>query len=108
MTLFGSKYIAEECSLLLRAENEKSVFGDLLGIWIANYSDLLFRVSELETGAFNDALNSYEVEKVGEALASLNVTPGSLLNHEVLHKWKLGDRLFINTKNDLADLCEHA
>ena len=31
------------------AENERPVFGDLLGVLIANGTDLLFRVAELET-----------------------------------------------------------
>lgn len=29
ITLYGAKYIPNECSLLLRAENDKPVFGDL-------------------------------------------------------------------------------
>lgn len=41
ITLYGTKYIPNECSLLLRAENEKPVFGDLLGIWIVNGSDVI-------------------------------------------------------------------
>ena len=44
ITLYGTKYIPNECSLLLRAENENPVFGDLLGIWIVNGTDVIFRV----------------------------------------------------------------
>ena len=47
--LYGTKYISNECSLIVWAENERPVFGDLLGVWIANGTDLLFRVAELET-----------------------------------------------------------
>ena len=46
--LYGTKYISNECSLIVWAENERPVFGDLLGVQIANGTDLLFRVAELE------------------------------------------------------------
>jgi len=106
VTLHGTKYICNECSLILRAENEKPVFGDLLGIWIANDTDVLFRVAELETLGFNDTLNSYEVEKLGQAQAALHIAPHNLLSYEVVHKWEVDHKVFINTKHDLSDLCD--
>lgn len=106
VTLYGTKYIPNECSLLLRAENEKPVFGDLLGIWIANGVDVIFRVAELETVTFSDTLNSYEIDKLGQAMAALYITPDSLLSHEVLHKWELDHKMYINTKYDVTDLCD--
>lgn len=106
VTLYGTKYIPNECNLLLRAENEKPVFGDLLGIWIANGVDVIFRVAELETVTFSDTLNSYEIDKLGQAMAALYITPDSLLSHEVLHKWELDHKMYINTKYDVTDLCD--
>ena len=106
ITLYGTKYIPNECSLLLRAENEKPVFSDLLGIWIVNGTDVIFRVAELETVTFSDSLNSYEIDKLGQALSALYITPDSLLSHEALHKWELDQKMYINTKYDVTDLCD--
>lgn len=105
ITLYGTKYIPNECSLLLRAENEKPVFGDLLGIWIVNGTDVIFRVAELETVTFSDT-NSYEIDKLGQAMSALYISPDSLLSHEVLHKWELDQKMYINTKYDVTDLCD--
>ena len=105
ITLYGTKYIPNECSLLLRAENEKPVFGDLPGIWIVNGTDVIFRVAELETVTFSDT-NSYEIDKLGQAMSALYITPDSLLSHEVLHKWELDQKMYINTKYDVTDLCD--
>lgn len=103
ITLYGTKYIPNECSLLLRAENEKPVFGDLL---VVNGTDVIFRVAELETVTFSDTLNSYEIDKLGQAMSALYITPDSLLSHEVLHKWELDQKMYINTKYDVTDLCD--
>lgn len=106
VTLYGTKYLSKECSLILRAENEKPVFGDLLGIWIANDTDVLFRVAELEKLGFNHTLDSYKVEKLGHDQAALYIAPHNLLTHEVVHKWEVDHNVFINTKHDLSDLCD--
>lgn len=106
VTLHGTKYLSNECSWILRSENENPVFGDLLGIWVANDTDVLFRVAELETIRVNHSLNSYKVEKLGQAQSALNIAPRSLLTHEVVHKWQVDHKLFINTKHDLSDLCD--
>ena len=106
VTLYGTKYIPNECSLLLRAENEKPVFGDLLGIWIANGVDVIFRVTELETVTLSDSLNSYEIDKLEQAMAALYIIPDSPLSHEVLRKWELDHKMYINTKYDVTDLCD--
>lgn len=82
------------------------IFGDLLGIWIVNGTDVIFRVAELETVTFSDTLNSYEIDKLGQAMSALYITPDSLLSHEVLHKWELDQKMYINTKYDVTDLCD--
>lgn len=68
--------------------------------------NVLFRVSELETLAFNDTLNAYHVEKLGQAMGLHYITPVSLLSHEIFHKWELNQKLYINIKYDLSDLCD--
>ena len=102
----GTKYICSECTLIVRAENEKLVFGDLLRIWIADDSDVLFRIVELETIGFNHTLNFYKVEKLGQAQAALMIATHNLLTYEVVHKWEVGHRNFINTKYGLSDLLD--
>lgn len=106
VTIYGTKYIPNECCLFVRCENEKPIFGDLLGIWMTNDNNVLFRVSELETLAFNDTLNAYHVEKLGQAMGLHYITPVSLLSHEIFHKWELNQKLYINIKYDLSDLCD--
>ena len=71
------------------AENERPVFGDLLGVLIANGTDLLFRVAELETLGFNNTLNSFEVDKLGQAKSVVYIAPHNLLNH----KWEVNNKL---------------
>ena len=99
VTLYGTKYISNEFSLILWAENEKPVFGDLLGVWIANGTDVLFRVAELETLGFNHTLNSFEVDKLGHARSALYIAPHNLLTHEIVHKCEVDNKVFINTKH---------
>ena len=77
----------------------------MLGIWIANGNDLLFRVAELETLGFNNTLNSFEVDKLGQAKSVVYIAPHNLLNHEIVHKWEV-NKVFVNTKYDLSDLCD--
>lgn len=91
--LYGTKYISNECSLIVWAENERPVFGDLLGVQIANGTDLLFRVAELETLGFNNTLNSFEVDKLGQAKSVVYIAPHNLLNHEIVHKWEVNNKL---------------
>ena len=61
----------------------------MLGIWIANGNDLLFRVAELETLGFNNTLNSFEVDKLGQAKSVVYIAPHNLLNHEMCINGKL-------------------
>lgn len=51
---------------------------DLLGVWIANGTDVLFRVAELETLGFNNTLNSFETEKLSQAKLVLYIAPHKL------------------------------
>ena len=39
-------------------------------------------------------------------MSALYITPDSLLSHEVLHKWELDQKMYINTKYDVTDLCD--
>jgi len=67
---------------------------------------VLFRIAELETIGFNHTLNSYEVEKLGQAQAALMIAPHDLLTYEVVHKWEVDHRNFINTTYDLSDFSD--
>lgn len=72
----------------------------------ANGTDLLFRVAELETLGFSNTINSFEVEKLGQAKSVVFVAPHILLNHEIVHKFEVNNKVFVNTKYDLSDWCD--
>ena len=55
---------------------------------------------------FKPNVKPYYIHKLGQAMAALYITPDSLLSHEVLHKWELDQKMYINTKYDVTDLCD--
>lgn len=63
----GTKYIPNECILLVKSENETPVFGTLRVIWLVNLQVVVFRVSVLETVNFNVHLNAYRVQEPAQA-----------------------------------------
>lgn len=100
----GTKYIPNECVLLIRSENETPVFGMLRIIWVVNFQAVLFRVSMLETVDFNVHINAYRVQEPALAAGLELVLQDQLLSHEVLHIYNFNGDQYISPKTYLSDI----
>lgn len=100
----GTKYIPNECILLIRSENETPVFGMLRIIWVVNFQAVLFRVSMLETVDFNVHINAYRVQEPALAAGLELVLQDQLLSHEVLHIYNFNGDQYISPKTYLSDI----
>lgn len=100
----GTKYIPNECILLVKSENETPVFGTLRVIWLVNLQVVVFRVSVLETVNFNVHLNAYRVQEPAQATGLDLVLHDHLLSHEVMHIFNYDGDQYISPKIFLGDL----
>ena len=62
------------------------------------------KVAELETLGFNNTLNSFEVDKLGQAKSLLYIAPHNLLDHEILHKWEFNSNTFASVTLHILQL----
>lgn len=100
----GTKYIPNECILLVKSENETPVFGTLRVIWLVNLQVVVFQVSVLETVNFNVHLNAYRVQEPAQETGLDLVLHDHLLSHEVMHMFNYDGDQYISPKIFLGDL----